>query len=405
VGKKYRISAEPEGLYVESGNVRGAGSLTSLHFSGIGGDPTHAQLEADGQIGVNVSSTEGVFDVYHSANSRFIIKETGDIEVIGDIYNNGLQIVRECIELADDTTIALPSNTAGWGTVIAGNMYCFAHFKWDRSGNISLIESTSNVVTTDTDAYFCIYSNSGVVTIKNRLAVTMTVCFEANCSSYTASIPFVSDSDTLILWHLDETSGSVIDSGPYGINGTNTGLTPNQPGPSWMSGTSYLSDNVNDYITVASTYWGSPSTEGVRGTVEFLFKPTNMADFYPGPGLDRSFFRIDYVGTNDLSCFIREISGTNYFIFDSFGNSLQIPFNSPAADSYFSTSTWTHVKCVWDRYDFGTRLYLNNTLVDETGPFYFLYGNNNRIVYFANSAGVSSMPGYYDEFRYSKVVR
>lgn len=178
---KFRISAEADALYIESGFSKTIGSQAPFHTSGIEGTPTHVKVQTDGRFGVNIGSAEGPLDIYHSANSRFTIKENGDIEVIGSIFNGGVQIVRECVELADDATIALPSSTSGWGTVIAGNNYAYASFKWDLSANITLIEHTSNVVTTDTDVNFCIYSNVGVVTLKNRLGVTLTVCFEANC--------------------------------------------------------------------------------------------------------------------------------------------------------------------------------------------------------------------------------
>ena len=183
----FRISAE-DTLHIESGSFLKQGSQAPFLTTGIGGSPTHIKVQPDGRFGVQIGSAEGPLDVYHSADSRFIVKENGDLEIIGSIYNDGIQTLRECVELADDAIITLPTSTSGWGTVIVGNHLVHAYFRWDTSANITLIEYTSNVVTTDTDNKFCIYGNSNAVRLKNRLGLTLTVCFEANCALVTATI-------------------------------------------------------------------------------------------------------------------------------------------------------------------------------------------------------------------------
>lgn len=91
---------------------------------------------------------------------------------------DGLTIQAKAGSLADDATIALPSGISGWGEIQCGDdeEWCTVKFKAD--GTITLRENSPNISTSDTDGEFCIYSNAGVITIKNRLGSSKNVAYK-----------------------------------------------------------------------------------------------------------------------------------------------------------------------------------------------------------------------------------
>jgi len=402
MGKKFKIIARTDGLYIESGTEHVQGSQALFLNTGMEGTPTQFKIKPDGKMG-NQTTLNDPLDIYHSATSQFKIKENGNLEITGNLYNKGIQTIRDSVELADDTTIALPSNSSGWGVIIVGHLFAFAYFKWDTSANITLIEHSHNIATDDTDTYFCIYNNGGVPTLKNRLGITSTVNFEANIAPVTGPVPFgfSSDSDTLALYHLDEASGTVLDSGPSTINGTNSGMTPNQSGPVWLPGTSYLSNSSSDTVTTPSTYWGSPISEGAQGTVEFFFKPTNINDLKLG--IEQHFCHIEYVANSFIEWSLTNTTHLNFIVG---GTTCAFLDFEGYISTYFSTSRWTYIKGIWDINDFGIRMYLNGTLVASESKSNNPFTDVNRRIFIGNNEiGSTGIKGYYDEFRYSKVVR
>jgi len=80
--------------------------------------------------------------------------------------------------LADDATYDLPDNSAGFGFVFVGDGEEYAQFFWTSAEVVTLLASSANVVTTDTDTKFCIFDNTGKVSIKNRLGFAKNVIIE-----------------------------------------------------------------------------------------------------------------------------------------------------------------------------------------------------------------------------------
>jgi len=81
-------------------------------------------------------------------------------------------------EIADEAEFDLPANSAGWGHVLVGDAEEYAHFVWGSDEVVDLISNSANVVTTDTNTKFCIFDNTGKVSIKNRLGAAKKVMFD-----------------------------------------------------------------------------------------------------------------------------------------------------------------------------------------------------------------------------------
>lgn len=190
MSQKFRFPGNSDAFQIQSGQNKEYGSASTFLITGMGGTPEHLRITPQEWMGIKESNPEGPLHI-NSGSSEFVVKEDGSIKVIGGIYSNGLRTKRFVSEITDDGTVALPSITAGFGTLIAGNVDVYASFKWDSSGIITLLENTSNVVSTDTDNYFCIYNNGGAPTIKNRLGSTLTLICEYSEYDITPATPDV----------------------------------------------------------------------------------------------------------------------------------------------------------------------------------------------------------------------
>jgi hypothetical protein len=82
------------------------------------------------------------------------------------------------VSLADDASFDLPANSTGFGFLIVGDSEEYAYFTWSSTETVTLVQNSANVVTTDTDTKFCIFNNTGKVSIKNRLGTAKEVVFD-----------------------------------------------------------------------------------------------------------------------------------------------------------------------------------------------------------------------------------
>jgi len=115
----------------------------------------------------NQSTTEWVSDAHN---------QTDAVKGIG----SGSHVTHHAAptEIADEAEFDLPANSAGWGHVLVGDAEEYAHFVWGSDEVVDLISNSANVVTTDTNTKFCIFDNTGKVSIKNRLGAAKKVMFD-----------------------------------------------------------------------------------------------------------------------------------------------------------------------------------------------------------------------------------
>jgi hypothetical protein len=163
MSKNFSISATDSEVRIEANSAPASGSVAPQLFTGMLNTPLQAEL-LNSYFGVGTAPST-VLDTGTSkvSESALILpSESIDTSNSGS-YRHGF------ITLNDEQEIVLPLLTAGSGTVVVGDNAEFADFKWDSTGTVSLTISSANVVTTNTDAKFCIYVDTGIVHIKNRL--------------------------------------------------------------------------------------------------------------------------------------------------------------------------------------------------------------------------------------------
>ena len=82
------------------------------------------------------------------------------------------------VSVADDASFTLPDASTGFGTFIIGDAQEHAVISWTSAGAVTILDSTANVVTTDTDANLCFIDGGTQVSIKNRLGLELEVMFD-----------------------------------------------------------------------------------------------------------------------------------------------------------------------------------------------------------------------------------
>ena len=108
---------------------------------------------------------------------------TGDANrSFGSSCQYGGEVIQHAspIELADDAYFDLPDATAGFGFFLVDDAEEYAHITWDSAAAVTLVNSSANVVTTDTDTKFCIFDNGTQVRVRNRLGAAKKVVFKYN---------------------------------------------------------------------------------------------------------------------------------------------------------------------------------------------------------------------------------
>lgn len=109
-----------------------------------------------------------------------LLKITGSAEYKYVIFDGPLTREEGAIDFGDDVSENLVNGHSGWGKVYIGDNEESADFSFNSSGVVTLERNTANVVNTDTDDKFCIYTFSGNVAFKNRLGSSKTVKYVIN---------------------------------------------------------------------------------------------------------------------------------------------------------------------------------------------------------------------------------
>lgn len=93
-------------------------------------------------------------------------------KILGEQVNPFEEAIQ--ITLADDdfVDIAPSGPNGGFGKAQMGDGEEFTIFSFTSAGAVTLIANSTNVVNTDTDANFCIFSSGAVIRFKNRLGST-----------------------------------------------------------------------------------------------------------------------------------------------------------------------------------------------------------------------------------------
>ncbi len=161
-----------------------------------------------------------------------------------------------------------------------------------------------------------------------------------------------SESDIKAEWHLDESSGTVIDSSPCNNNGNNFGATQGTAG---KIGNAYSFNGNDNYVSI-------PNSNGldISGAITILM--------WVKPAVDSSQFH------NSWNFFIYQRNPLKYEIgyYNTDGPRFK-PYNEAgsnfdfSADAAFLASTWYHVAFVRQGSFLG--IYINGVLADSRNDF------------------------------------
>jgi hypothetical protein len=199
--------------------------------------------------------------------------------------------------------------------------------------------------------------------------------------SYYQELP--GDTNTISLWHMNETSGSnVIDSYNKGINGTASGTTI----VNGMFGKARSFDGVNDYISVPDNSNLNPYSITIESWVYLPAAPTTddrgqIVNKGENDGYririntDQTISFFDRGGTNHLKCSI-----------------MSVPLN-----------IWTHIAVTGD--DSGLKIYVNGELCASKAVPYGGPATSAPLYIGYTTYGPSYFNGIIDEVRISNVAR
>ena len=109
-----------------------------------------------------------------NASARFVFENEGIF------VQDSLYIDAQKRTIADDDSVLLAQSRCGWGTVMIGDNQEYTKFRFSNDGTVTLDDSTSNVITTNTDGKLVIRQWSGQFRcyIKNRLGSTKVMAYK-----------------------------------------------------------------------------------------------------------------------------------------------------------------------------------------------------------------------------------
>lgn len=247
--------------------------------------------------------------------------------------------------------------------------------------------------------------------------------------------PYTADSNDYVLGHLDETFGSAGSPRQVAItNSANASWDGEASGihfgdaPSALDGNAIYvtrpSSPIIAYPDYNSLAFPSDTNWWLQGQVEVFFKPADMDDLYHdgrteswgAPGYDRGyFFRLAPNNGTTAGLYVRLFYFSSMLNLETnwtWNSTSYIRVQSFNPANYFATDSWTQILVTWDANDGANGAmytYLNGEQMgtdtwENTGP-----PDNNGFALHVGSYGPGAFTrcqvGYYDEVRYSNIVR
>lgn len=209
------------------------------------------------------------------------------------------------------------------------------------------------------------------------------------------------DTDTLLLLHMDGTDGSTafVDSSIYTRTITATGSAQIDTAQSvFGTGSAYFTGNIADQLRIPdSSDFNLPA---VDHTIEFWYRPASLADKtyalftqWGDGGSNGSFYIYYYVSgaTKRLSINVTQ----DGFVEDTHQQ-----------DITFLVNTWYAI--AFERIGFNLYFYVNGTIIataSVTQVYYNSSRNLNVSGYADGSSADQAINGWIDELRFSKIAR
>lgn len=245
-------------------------------------------------------------------------------------------------------------------------------------------------------------------------------------------MPFVSDINTLGLWHLDETATPYIDSGPGGFNLTAISpLSPTAVAGIFSNAQKFTPDIDSLGIVTGLTCFPAPVIDGlsqicVEGYINIDATFTGKPVIVTIAGIDYDFGNdgasivgaFDITGSTDVKVTAHRDwdpvagadSGPPYIRF-ALQTAGQVGVQSILRSPGLELAKWMHFRCEYDSASGYASMYINGSLVDNKAPIgggNIATGNTQFLVgVFINQAqtSINVFNGAIDEVRISNIIR
>jgi hypothetical protein len=171
--------------------------------------------------------------------------------------------------------------------------------------------------------------------------------------------PYVADAVTVALYHLNEASGAVVDTGPYSNNGTNSGMTQDSDGYFGKGYESTLATHSVDISSISSDF--SSLVAHSEGSLSLWFKATDGTTLTSGTSV-LADLRVD--ASNLVR--IGVDSGSLVFEYVAGGTSKLVSVAHPSTGNTFQLERWHHYKITWSVFNDQVRAYVDGIQVGTT---------------------------------------
>jgi len=289
-----------------------------------------------------------------------------------------------------DTTIFGLGTDDGTYLYVGANNYIYGFLESvtsPDSSDIDYLMYARDILDSDLDFVVDLEGDRFIAVVNDRYNLLHTYDEEVG-GEYLWQQPFVSDENTIALYHLDESSGAPQDSSVYANHGTNNGMT--QSDEDGRYGGAVEADAVIEYVDFSAI---SGEFDDAEGSVSLWFKMSDPDSIDTGTHI---IFNAAVDANNFVR--IRFNSGNLELEYMAGGTSKQVAATIPYQDEEFHNYliTWSvssdEVKAYVDGIQFGSTLTSLGTWVGAVST-----------VTIGDSTAAAL--GYYDEVHISDIAR
>lgn len=256
--------------------------------------------------------------------------------------------------------------------------------------NVDLITYTRNLVNQDITFYTDIMSGDEYIVVIDSYNDRLRSFGHEIGRGYLWQQPFVSDKNTIALFHLDDDGMIVIDSSGNGNDGSRVGMLAEESGKFDFG---YMAIAVGNYLDITSI---AGDFDGTEGSLSIWFKASNSSDL-SNALMDRYLIWFE-TGTGEFLK-IGIVSGNLTFEYTAGGVAKIISSVHPALDT-----NWHNYKLTWSHSGDQLKAYVDGIQFGVTQSSLGVWAaslSNARI----GGATNDTLLGYYDECRISNIAR
>jgi hypothetical protein len=288
-----------------------------------------------------------------------------------------------------DTTI-FGLGTDGTNLYVGANNYIYGFLESvtsPDSTDIDYLMYARDILDGDLDFVIDLESNRFIVVVNDTYKLLHTYDEEVG-REYLWQQPFVSDENTIALYHLDESSGAPQDSSAYANHGVNNGMTQDDSNGRYDG--SVEADAVTEYIDLSAI---SGEFDDAEGSVSLWFKMSDPDNIDTGT-------HVVFNASVDASNFVRIQfdSGALEFEYMAGGTSKLVTATIPNQDEEFH-----HYLITWSVSNDEVKAYVDGVQFGSTLSSLGTWAGTVSTVTIGDSTAAAL--GYYDEVHISDIAR